>query len=813
MKQPFLQAIRERVLVLDGAMGTLLQERGLRPGQAPEELNLTMPDVVAGIHRDYIAAGADLIVTNSFGGSREKLSHYGLADRCAEINAAAVAIARKVAGDAAYVAASMGPTGRFVEPVGDCSFDDMKAQFHEQALALIGAGADLVTLETFLDIKEARAAVIAVREIDASIPIIAMLTFDDNGRSVLGTPPEAAAITLEAVGADIVGSNCGLGVDGLYDVLAAMRRVTRLPLISQANAGLPLLVEGKTVFPGTPEEMTGYHDRLLALGVRIIGGCCGTTPAHIRAMRQALAGRDQSVPDVGPDRGVTFLSSRSAFTVVGGEHPVAIIGERINPTGKKGFAAELHEGKVSYIRREAMAQVEAGATLLDINVGAPGIDEPAAMERAVYCVSGAVTTPLVLDSSSPQALEQGLKAADGKVLVNSVSGERKSLERILPLVKKYGAAVIGLALDEEGIPATAEERCAIAARIRDTASACGIGSENLLIDCLTLTVSAEQKRAMETLKALRMVKELLGLGTVLGVSNISFGLPRRPVISSSFFAMAMGAGLDAAIINPKEQAMMDAFRSAMVLLNRDANAAAYIDAYKPSVAAGDAALSPAADAEAVPAITTRLARAIIGGDRENIVPLVEAAFGEGLTPLEISNQGLLPGLEEVGRRFEKQIFFLPQVMLAAETMQTAFARLKKEMKGGGFVSLGKILMATVEGDIHDIGKNIVITLLENHGFEVIDLGKNVPADRIVSEALAHGVDAVGLSALMTTTMTEMENVISRLKSAGVKTFTMVGGAVVTPEYADRIGADLYARDAMEAVARIKQLLGAATGEG
>ena len=803
MKQPFLEALRERVLVLDGAMGTMLQARGLKAGQAPEELNLTMPEVVAGVHREYVDAGADIIVTNSFGATREKLSHHGLADRAREINAAAVAIARSAAGDAAYVAGSLGPTGRFVEPVGDMEFDAMVAQFREQAEALVEAGADLITLETFLDIKEARAAVIAVREVSPTIPIIAMLTFDDNGRSVLGTPPEAAAITLEAVGADIVGSNCGLGVDGIYDVLTAMRRVTRLPLISQANAGLPLLVEGKTVFPGTPEEMTSYHDRLLALGVRIIGGCCGTTPAHICAMRQALSGRDQCVPDIGPAPGVTFLSSRSGFTAIGGDHPVAIIGERINPTGKKGFAAELKEEKVSYIRREAMEQTAAGATLLDVNVGAPGIDEPAAMERAVFCVSGAVATPLVLDSSSPAALERGLKAADGKVLVNSVSGEAKSLERVLPLVKKYGAAVIGLALDEQGIPASAAERVAVAARIKDAAARQGIVPENLIIDCLTLTVSAEQKRATETLKAIRLVKDDLGLKTVLGVSNISFGLPCRPLISSAFFAMAMGVGLDAAIINPKEQAMMDAWRSVMVLLNRDVNAAAYIEAYK-----GKAATAAEPQPEAGPLdIRGRLGRAVIDGDRENIVSLVEEALGEGLAPLDISNTALLPGLEEVGRRFEKQQFFLPQVILSAETMQAAFARLKEEMKGEGFTSLGKILMATVEGDIHDIGKNIVITLLENHGFEVIDLGKNVAADKIVAAATAHGVDAVGLSALMTTTMTEMEHVIARLKAAGVKTFTMVGGAVVTEEYAASIGADLYARDAMEAVARIKQLLG------
>ncbi|UPU35807.1 homocysteine S-methyltransferase family protein [Geomonas paludis] len=812
MKMPFMQAVRERVLVLDGAMGTMLQERGLKAGQSPEEMNLTAPEVVAGVHRAYVEAGADIIVTNTFGGTKAKLDHYGLGDQVARINAEAVRIAREVAGENAYVAGSIGPTGRFVEPVGDMSFDEAHALFTEQARALIDAGCDAISLETFLDIKEIRAALIAIRELSADIPVIAMLTFEEKGRSVLGSPPEAAAITLEAAGASIIGSNCGLGVDGIYDILCAMRKVTSLPLISQANAGLPILKDGVTVFPGTPDEMTAYHDRMIGLGVRVIGGCCGTTPAHIAAIKDALSGK-QVAFTAKEDDGTTWISSRGSFAAIGKKHPVALIGERINPTGKKLYSQELREGKVSYIRREALEQTELGATLLDVNVGAPGIDEPAAMERAVFCISGAVQTPLVLDSSSPEALEAGLKSADGKVLINSVNGEEKSLAAVLPLARKYGAALVCLTLDDAGIPAEAEGRVAVAQKIAERAAAAGIKRSDLVVDCLTLTVSAEPKGALVALEAVRRVSEL-GLNSTLGVSNISFGLPCRPLISSTFFSMVMAAGLTSAIVNVKETPMMAAWRSAMVLLGKDVNAAGYIDAYRgqavgatvqPATAAGTVG-TVQAEAAQPEGVRGRLAKAVINGELESVVPLVEEALAEGLSPMQISSEALLVGLDEVGRRFGNGSFFLPQVMVSADTMKAAFARLKQELSGGGLASIGKILMATVEGDIHDIGKNIVVTLLENNGFEVIDLGKNVPAAKILDAARTHQVDAVGLSALMTTTMARMDEVVTLLKSEGVKSFTMVGGAVVTQQYADEIGADLYAKDGMEAVARIKELL-------
>lgn len=795
----FLQAINQRVLVLDGAMGTMLQERGLAPGASPEGMNLQQPQVVEAVHREYIAAGADIIVSNTFGGNRPKLANYGLEGQVREINRSGVEIARRVAGEETFVAASVGPTGRFLEPVGDAGFDEMVDIFSEQIAALAEAGADLITFETFLDIRELRAAIIAAKTV-CDLPLLALLTFDDAGRTVLGTPPEAAAVTLDALGVDVIGSNCGLGIDGIFEILERMRTVTNRPLIAQANAGLPELRDGVTVFPGTPEEMTAYHQRLIELGVRVIGGCCGTTPAHIEAMQQALAGYAQKWQ--APARRC-FLSSRTQAVEVGGEAACAVIGERINPTGKKGYSAELREGKTAYVRREAQEQTAAGADLLDINCGAPKVDEPLALEQAVFAVSGVTGTPLVLDSSSPEALESGLKAADGKVLINSVSGEEKSLDAILPLAKKYGAAIIGLALDGKGIPETAADRLAVAKNILDRALALGIPREDVIIDCLTLTVSAEQKRAAETLQALRLVRDELGLATVLGVSNISFGLPSRPVLSATFFTMAIEAGLKAAIINPKEERMMDALRAAKVLLGQDQRAEKYIAHYGQQVAAP--AVAALADDQPL-TIRELLAKAIIEGDKDGVVPLVEQALGEGLEALQISNEGLLPGLEEVGRRFGKNQIFLPQVMLSAETMQAGFNRLKETIRGQGIESLGKVLMATVEGDIHDIGKNIVCTLLENHGFEVLDLGKNVPAAKIIEQAQLQQVDAVGLSALMTTTLQQMEVTIEALREAGVKVFTMVGGAVVTENYAAEIGADLYAADALEAVDKIKQLL-------
>ena len=798
----FLSELNKRQLVFDGATGTMLQRLGLKPGGCPDELCLKNPELVKKVHRAYVEAGSDIVTTNTFGANRAKLEEYSLEGALREINIAAARCAREAIGDRRFVAGGIGPTGRFVEPVGDMPFEDALAIFSEQARALKEGGADLIIIETMMDIKEMKAAIMGAKS--TGLPVVATMTFDETMRTVLGTPPESFAIMAAALGADCIGANCSLGIEGIYKAVLAMSKVVSIPLIAQPNAGLPMLKGTETVFPASPEEMAAFVPKLVDSGVRVLGGCCGTTPEHIKMMGDVFRGL---APAGKRTVGFTALASRTSFSLFGGKLPAIVIGERINPTGRKAFAAEIKEGKTTGIRNEARQQEAAGAHALDVNVGVPGIDEVASMRRAVFAVNENSILPAVIDSSNPEAVLAGLRAVDGRPLVNSISGEEKKLETILPIAKEYGAAVLGLALDDDGIPDTAEGRFKVVERMLNRVIKAGMRKEDLVVDCLAMTVSAAPLSAMETLKAIRMVKEKLGLSTVLGVSNISFGLPAREIINSNFLTMAIEAGLDAAIINPNNKAMMDAYHASLVLMNRDLRAERYIKRHQALTEAAPAAAPKEAGVSCAPAgIGERLRQGIINGDEENITALVEEALKEGWEPLKISNEALVPGLEEVGRLFSSNRYYLPQVMLSAETMKKAFARLKVEMKGKSGPALGKVLLATVEGDIHDIGKNIVATLLENHGFEVIDLGKNVPADRIVEEAEKNKVDIVGLSALMTTTVLEMDTVIKRLRDKGIKALTIVGGAVVTQEFSDKIGADQYGGDALSAIEKMKRMV-------
>jgi len=777
----------------------MLQKAGIAPGTCPELLNVEDPDTIRSVHRAYIQAGADIIETNTFGGSSTKLSSYGLENRIEELNQAAVRIAIDASEGRALVGGSVGPTGRFITPVGDMTFDEAVAIFTRQAGAIISAGADLILLETFSDIKEIRAAAIAIRSI-SDIPILAHMTFEPSGLTLLGSSPEAAAVTLEAAGVDAIGSNCGLGPEGILDVLRRMSSVTSLPLIAMPNAGMPRLENDQTVFPASPEEMAEPVPEFLGIGTAVIGGCCGTTPDHISKIREALDAAGKRSDRILTDPAATRLSSRGTVLFTGGASPLCAVGERLNPTGRKALAQSVREGRFDPYREEAARQVQAGAQMLDVNVGVPGINEEQAMVEAVLAVQQAVSVPLSIDSPRPEVIEAGLKAADGKVLINSVTGEKESLEKVLPLARRYGAAVLGLTLDNEGIPPTAQGRLAIARRILDAARKAGIPDQDLLIDCLTLSAGAEQDKVVETLKALALIRSELNLNTVLGVSNISFGLPSREHINAAFLAMAARSGLSAAIVNPFHETSMGILAASRVILNQDRQASGYITLYSGSTDPGKP--SPAEDVGEEEALKL----SVVQGHPDRARELAEKLLSQGVEPMELGEKVLIPAMSEVGERFARNEYFLPQVMMSARAMKAAFEPLKKAMEGMDIPSKGRILMATVEGDIHDIGKNIVTTLLENHGFEVIDLGKNIPAEELAREAAKGEISAIGLSALMTTTMVRMKEAVKILREAGLTLPVVVGGAAVTQDYADEIGAQGYARDATEAVNVFSRLI-------
>jgi 5-methyltetrahydrofolate--homocysteine methyltransferase len=802
--EKILKALKTKILVYDGAFGTMLQGKGLlTPGVCPEELCLTHPNDIIDIHRQYIDAGANVIETNTFGASSLKLQEYGIEKKVREINTAAVKLAKEAAKGRAYIAGSIGPLPKQLEPLGDLTFDDALKIYAGQAAYLEKAGADLLIIETMSDIKEAKAAVIAAKSA-TKLPVQAQMTFEKGKWTVSGTPPEVAAVVLGACGADIVGANCSSGPEDLLETLRTIGRYFDGYISVLPNAGLPELVDGKTVYKATPEYMADYALQFAKLGVNLTGGCCGTNPDHIRAIAKALKNKR---PAKRAFIGGLTLASRTRVVRVAGDTVPLVIGERINPTNRKDLFGDLSAGKMTVARNDAVTQVRNGAAVLDINMGAAGLDEAVLMKNAVANIQNTVEVPIAIDTTSEEALEIGLKEYAGKPLINSVNGKAKSIASVIPLAAKYGAALIGLTIDEKGIPKKTSERIAIAKKIVARAEKAGIKKEDILIDCLTLTVSSEPDGAKLTIQAIEKLKEL-GLKVSLGVSNISFGLPNRKLINSSFLSMAVGAGLDGAIINPNDVQMMDAFRAASVLANRDRMAANYIaqmrerEAAKTGIAAGKTPV----DAKTLD-IKTRLHNAILFGERDGMKDLIAEGIGSGLKPFDINMAILVPALEEVGRRFEKKEYFLPQLILAADTMRIAFESLKAHMKEGeGEKSAGKIVIATVEGDVHDIGKNIVVAVLENYGFTIIDLGKNVSCKEIVESAKKHRADIVGLSALMTTTMTEMEKVTAEIKKQGLPAKTVVGGAVITPGYARKIGADGYAKDAVAAVKVIRELL-------
>lgn len=801
-----LKPLKEKILIFDGAMGTMLQQNGLTSQDCPEQLNYLRPDLITKIHESYIKAGADFIQSNTFGANRVKLGEFGLADEVQRINAAGIQLVKKAAqncGKGIFVVGNIGPLGKLIYPIGEIDFDEAYDIFFEQAQALAAAGADLIAVETMSDLQEIRIAVIAAREA-TGLPIIAQMTFQEDQRTLTGTDPETAATVLESLGTEIIGVNCGSGAENILPVVERMSQVTNAFIIAQPNAGLPLLINGQTVFKQNAVDMSSYVPKLVEAGANIIGGCCGTTPEHIQKL--SLAAKNLK-PKSKSQINFSKLASRSMTVFIGSDYPTACIGERINPTARKKLAESIKQLDMQMVCREAREQFEAGAPILDVNIGVPDIDEPTAMAKAVLEIQRTVDVPLAIDSNNAWAIEAALKNFAGKALINSCNGRRESMENIFPLAKKYGAAILGLTLDDKGIPDTASARLNIARRIVNTALKYGIAKENIFIDCLVLTAGAQQQAVMETIKALKMVKEELGVKTMLGVSNVSHGMPNRELINATFLAMALGNGLDLPIINPHSDNMMNTLKAADLLTNRDKNGSYFIN-YTPRFNKTNNSTNTALPRTGKKdnSINHPLYDSILDGEKEHIVEHINHSLSEGIKPMDIMNKYLIPALEEAGRKYETKEFFLPQLMMAAESMKKAFQRLKNEITVQEDASKNTIVIATVKGDIHDIGKNIVALMLENHGFNVIDLGKDVPAETIVSAAVHHNAQIIALSALMTTTMAEMKNVCQAVKTMEINIDLMVGGAVVTKAYAQEIGAH-FARDAVSAVALAKQLCG------
>lgn len=772
----------DEFLIFDGAMGTTLQSYGMKAGELAESYNLKRAEVIAGIHRAYIQAGAQILTTNTFSANRFKLAGTGLNQ--ADVICTAVEIARWAAEDR-LVALDIGPLGQLMEPYGTLSFNEAYEAFAEQVRLGAAAGADLILIETMSDLYEAKAAILAARE-NADLPIFCTMTFQEDGRTLTGADPLTVVNTLQSLGVTALGINCSLGPKEILPLVQEMLKYAQVPVIVQPNAGLPQLVEGETVFQITPAEFAAFGREMAAAGVRILGGCCGTTPEHIKALNNILA--DVKPVAVKAPR-LTAASSGTTTVILGG--PVKIVGERLNPTGKRRLQKALRQGDLDYLLREAVDQQDHGAHILDLNVGLPEIDEKAVMVQAIKEIQGVVNLPLQIDSVNPEVIEAAVRIYNGRPIINSVNGEAQSLAAILPIVKKYGCLVVALTLDEQGIPKTAEERLAIAERIVKAAAEHGIPKEDIIVDCLVLTASAQQREVQETVKALRLVKEKLGVKTTLGVSNVSFGLPARNLLNRTFLAAALAAGLDAPIMNPLDAEMRGTVDAFNLLWNHDPDGKAFIGTYS---ALEDKTVAPPVPEQ------RDLTKIVIAGLKEEAASAVRALLQEE-EGLAIVDRYLIPALDRVGEGYEKGELFLPQLIQAAETVKRAFAVIKEDLEKSktAAVGKGKIVIATVKGDIHDIGKNIVKILLENYGFEVFDLGKDVPIATIVEKVQQEEAPLVGLSALMTTTVKNMEETIKALRHACPQTKIMVGGAVLNAEYAEMIGADFYGKDAREAV--------------
>lgn len=794
------------MLFFDGGMGSLLQERGLKQGELPETWNLKKPEELIRIHREYLEAGADIVLANTFGANRFKY------DNLDEIIAAGIANAKtavRESGKNAYVALDMGPTGKLLKPMGTLDFEEAVSVYAEVVRAGEKAGADLILIETMSDTYELKAAVLAAKE-NSSLPVMATVVFDEGHKLLTGASPENVVALLEGFRVDALGINCGLGPKQMKPIFERLARFASVPLIIMPNAGLPRVENGRTVYDVDPAEFAKDMAEIIAMGAWFAGGCCGTTPAHIRALTEKCR---NFVPKALTKKDDTIVTSYSKAVLLGGKP--AIIGERINPTGKSKFKQALRDNNMEYILEEGVKQADAGADILDVNVGLPEIDEVAMMKQTVYELQGILPLPLQIDTTNAEAMEAAMRIYNGKPMINSVNGKEEVMKEIFPLVRKYGGVVVGLTLDEDGIPTTAEGRLAIAEKIYRTAESYGIERKNIVIDALTMTMSTDDTSAGTTLEVVKKIKEQGGR-TVLGVSNISFGLPHREILNAAFFSMAMSAGLSAGIINPNVASMRQAYDTYCVLGGFDSQCMNYIEKYAalqtvttlaPAGAAGTA--NGTAGGNGAAGSMPALQNAIVKGLKEQAYRGTKEALASGRDTMDVINGELIPALDIVGQAFEKGTMFLPQLLMSAEAAKAGFAAIKEyvESTGTGQEKKGTVVIATVKGDIHDIGKNIVKVLLENYGFEVIDLGKDVPPEAVVEAVQQSGARLVGLSALMTTTVASMEETIKQLREKVPGCKVMVGGAVLTPEYADMIGADYYAKDAMQSVHYAEKISG------
>ena len=815
-RKAFREMIESRIVILDGATGSNLQRAGMPTGVCPEQWILEHPQVLIDLQRAYVEAGTDIVYAPTFTASRIKLEEYGLEDRLEQMNRDLVALSKEAVADSgALVAGDLTMTGKQLAPIGDLPFETLIGVYKEQASVLADAGVDLFVVETMMSLQETRAALIAIREV-CDLPIMASLTYESDGRTLYGTDAKTAMVVLQSLGADAVGLNCSTGPAEMVSAVEQMREIANIPVLAKPNAGLPELEDGETVYRMTPEEFATAGATLVEAGASIVGGCCGTTPAHIKALADAV--KPLAVPEICTEKKRLLATERSVLEI-NLDGNFLVVGERINPTGKKALQAELREGSLDLVCRMAAEQEENGAAILDVNMGMNGIDEKEMMLAAIEELTTASSLPLCLDSSNVDVLEAALRLYPGRALVNSVSLEQVKIERLLPIVAKYGAMFILLPLSDEGIPKTVEQKRGIVREILSHAYELGFTREDIVVDGLTATVGANPDAALECFDTIHYCRQELGLATICGLSNISFGLPNRPFVNTAFLTMAIERGLTMAIANPSQDLLMNAAFASDMLLHKPESDIRYIDrmqVYERHLAEKEAVAQPKAkrvDIQSTTADTNSddvIFTSVLKGDKKHIVAQVEEALKGGTAPGDIINGSLIPAINDVGEKFEKQIYFLPQLIASASAMQTAIEHLEPLLaRGDGDGETATIVIATVEGDIHDIGKNLVVLMLKNYGYHVIDLGKDVAADKIVQTALDTNAQVIGLSALMTTTMMRMKDVVELAQERGCTSKIIIGGACITDSFAQEIGADGYSADAASCVKLVQRLLGEA----